>query len=76
MHWIVNPVTYWNSGGSKMGFFMEVAIILLILLAAVIWIIVCGIKERNKKMIVIPIAGYIILVCIVFWGIMTLIGAM
>ena len=59
-----------------MGFFMEVAIILLILLAAVIWIVVRGIKEQNKKMIAIPIMGYCILVCIVFWGIMTLIGAM
>ena len=59
-----------------MGFLLKVAVILLILMVAVLWIVVSGIKRRNKKMIAIPIVGYVILVCIVFWGIMTLIGAM
>ena len=59
-----------------MGFLLKVAVILLILLASVIWIVVSGIKRRDKKMIAIPIVGYVILVCVVFGGIMTLIGAM
>ena len=42
-----------------MGFLLKVAVILLILLAAVIWIIVCGIKERNKKMILIILSANI-----------------